>query len=162
MSDRQPEAKRRNGKHSSGPTTPEGKAVCSQNAVKHGLLSGEVLLPDEDEGALVELGEAIRAELKPATELERILVDRIVSSTWRLRRVLAVERDVFARTLEVSGGLEELLAETKKPGRFANGFPGEQGFSNLSRYEAAIERGLFRALDQLRILQAGRQKESVS
>ena len=35
-------ANRLNARKSTGPRTPEGKAVVSQNAVKHGLLAREV------------------------------------------------------------------------------------------------------------------------
>ena len=51
-SDKQADANRRNARKSTGPKTPEGKAVARLNAVKHGLLSQEVLLPGEDESAL--------------------------------------------------------------------------------------------------------------
>src|SRR5215203_4351798 len=64
-SDRKAEANCRNSLKSTGPKTPEGKAAVRLNALKHGLLSREVLLPGEDEEALRELGERLRAELQP-------------------------------------------------------------------------------------------------
>ena len=42
------EANRRNAQKSTGPKTAEGKAITSQNAIRHGLLATEILLPDED------------------------------------------------------------------------------------------------------------------
>ena len=42
------EANRRNARKSTGPRTLVGKARSSKNAVRHGLLSRDVLLPDED------------------------------------------------------------------------------------------------------------------
>jgi hypothetical protein len=56
-SDKKAEANRRNALKSTGPRTPEGKAAVRLNALKHGLLSEEILLPGEDEGALRELTE---------------------------------------------------------------------------------------------------------
>jgi hypothetical protein len=50
-STRKSEANRRNALKSTGPKTPEGQAVVRFNALKHGLLSREVLLPGEDEEA---------------------------------------------------------------------------------------------------------------
>jgi hypothetical protein len=47
-SDKQIRANRRNARKSTGPKTPEGKSVVSHNALKHGLLSQQILLPDED------------------------------------------------------------------------------------------------------------------
>jgi len=41
------EANRRNSLRSTGPKTPGGKARAAKNATRHGLLSREVLLPDE-------------------------------------------------------------------------------------------------------------------
>jgi hypothetical protein len=51
------QANRQNALKSTGPKTPEGKASVRHNALKHGLLAQEVLLPEEDEVALRELDE---------------------------------------------------------------------------------------------------------
>src|SRR5829696_2736905 len=95
-SDKQARANRENALKSTGPKTPEGKAAVRLNAIKHGLLSRETLLPGEDEEALRELGERLRDELQPAGELENLLVDRIVASYWRLSRLGRVEAGIFA------------------------------------------------------------------
>ena len=91
-SPKQVAANRRNALRSTGPRTPAGKALSSLNALKHGVLSGEVLLPSEEKTTLEELRQRIRIELRPVGELERFLVDRIVANAWRLRRLLAAER----------------------------------------------------------------------
>ena len=54
-SDKKAEANRRNSLKSTGPRRLEGKAAVRLNALKHDLLSEEVLLPGEDEAALREL-----------------------------------------------------------------------------------------------------------
>src|SRR5215217_4256734 len=95
-SDKKTEANRRNALKSTGPKTLEGKAAVRLNALKHGLLSRETLLPGEDEEALRELGERLRDELQPVGELENLLVDRIVSAYWRLSRLSRVEAGIFA------------------------------------------------------------------
>jgi hypothetical protein len=101
-SKKQIEANRRNARKSTGPKTPEGKAAVHLNALKHGLLSQEILLPEEDEEALRGLGEQLRAELKPVGVLESLLIDRIVSGYWRLRRMGQVEVGIFdSERLEV-------------------------------------------------------------
>lgn len=94
-SDKKAEANRRNALKSTGPKTPEGKAAVRLNALSHGLLSQEILLPGEDEEALRRLGEDLRAELLPLGELENLLVDRIIASYWRLRRLVRVEAGIF-------------------------------------------------------------------
>jgi hypothetical protein len=98
-SEKQDRANRRNAQKSTGPKTPEGKAAVRLNAVRHGLLSKEALLPGEDEAASLELAERLRAELQPAGELEALLVERIVAAHWRLGRLGRVEAGVFAHEL---------------------------------------------------------------
>ena len=89
-------ANRQNALKSTGPKTPVGKAAVRLNALRHGLLSEEILILGEDEEALRELAEGLRAELQPVGELECHLVDRITSLLWRLRRLGRVEAGIFA------------------------------------------------------------------
>ena len=91
----QAEASRLNAMKSTGPRTPAGKAVVALNAMKHGLLSRECLVKGENEADLVDFGKRLRSQLAPAGELELLLVDRIVSTAWRLRRLVAVETMLF-------------------------------------------------------------------
>jgi hypothetical protein len=98
-SDKQVRANQQNALKSTGPKTQEGKDAVRRNALKHGLLSQEVLLPGEDEAALKELGESLRDELQPVGELENLLVERIIAASWRLRRLGRVEAGIFTREL---------------------------------------------------------------
>ncbi|MBC7926357.1 MAG: hypothetical protein H7039_11935, partial [Bryobacteraceae bacterium] len=43
------EANRENSKSSTGPATPEGKRIASQNAFKHGLTSSQLIQPGENQ-----------------------------------------------------------------------------------------------------------------
>ena len=104
-SDKKAQANRRNARKSTGPKTPEGKNASRLNALRHGLLSKDILLPGEDGEALRELAEGLRAEVQPVGELESILVDRITSLLWRLRRLERVEAGIFA--WELYGELAE-------------------------------------------------------
>lgn len=98
--DKKIEANRQNALHSTGPKTTEGKNAVRFNAVKHGLLSREILLPDEDPEILTGLSERLRAELQPVGELEELLLDRIVTAVWRLGRLGRVEASIL--TWEIS------------------------------------------------------------
>src|SRR5918994_7133465 len=111
-SEKKAEANRRNALKSTGPKTPEGKDAVRLNALKHGLLSQEILLPGEDEEALRELGQNLRAELQPVGELESLLVDRIITAYWRLRRLGRVEAGIFA--WELYGELARRAQEEAK------------------------------------------------
>ncbi|HEX2097775.1 MAG TPA: hypothetical protein VHF46_01790 [Rubrobacteraceae bacterium] len=116
-SKKQNQANRQNALKSTGPKTPEGKASARLNATKHGLLSQEVLLPGEDEAALKELGERLRAELQPVGEMESLLVERIVDATWRLRRLSRVEAGIF--TWELYEELAERAQEEAETYEFS-------------------------------------------
>ena len=92
---RQLEANRRNAQKSPGPRTEAGRARSRLNALKHGLLSQEALLPEDDADALRELGESLKAELQPVGVLEDLLVDQITAAFWRLRRLGKVEVGIY-------------------------------------------------------------------
>lgn len=54
---RKAQTNRSNALRSTGPKTPYGKDASSKNALKHGVLSQEVLLPGEDKAVFLTLGE---------------------------------------------------------------------------------------------------------
>ena len=113
-SEKKKEANRRNALKSTGPRTPEGKDAVRRNALKHGLLSQEVLLPGEDADVLRELNEGLKAELQPVGVLENRLVDQIIAASWKSWRAARVETGIFA------GGFYEQLAERAE--READGY----------------------------------------
>ena len=104
-SERQIAANRANALHSTGPKTPEGKAAVRHNAMRHGLLARDVVLPEEDLDAFEDLLNQVRAELSPVGRIEELLVDRIVNIMWRLGRSARMETALFdwrVRELQVS------------------------------------------------------------
>src|SRR5688572_16242831 len=89
-SDRRAEANRRNAQKSTGPRTPEGKARSSLNGIKHGLAAQTAVLPGEDPAELEALAQSLAAEFRPAGglgALGAILLQRVVSIAWKLRRL---------------------------------------------------------------------------
>src|SRR5438270_8422824 len=93
---------------STGPRTAAGKAVVSQNALKFGLTSQQVVLPHEDPAAFEALHAGLLNQLKPANDAEHLWVDNGAVAEWRVRRV---ERTQHAW----------MIAEIKKkPGRDAD------------------------------------------
>jgi hypothetical protein len=81
-SDRQRSANRANARASTGPKTSEGKATVRLNAMQHGLLSRDVVLPGEDAEAFEDLRNRVWADLAPAGPLEELLTDRVVNAMW--------------------------------------------------------------------------------
>jgi len=89
------EVNRRNASLSKGPKTAGGKEISSKNALKHGLTSRAVLLPDEDEEAFVQFSERFRADLKPVGEVESFWAERCIELAWRLRRAGKAEAAIL-------------------------------------------------------------------
>jgi len=143
-SQKQTDANRENGKKG-GIKTEEGKAISRYNALKHGLLSKEVLIKGEDEDALQDLQKKLRQELLPASEIELLLVDRIASNIWRLKRALSFENGEVLCT--------QLIAESTM-GLMSNA-------DRFFRYETMLERGIYKALHELERIQAKRNGVNV-
>lgn len=143
ISQKQIEANQKNGKKG-GIKTEEGKAISRYNAMKHGLLSEQVLMKEEDAEALLMLEKKLRNELRPATEIEFLLVDKIASSVWRLKRALSFEKDDVIFTSDFDGTVG-LKADADR----------------FFRYETMLDRGIYKALHELERLQAKRNGEKV-
>lgn len=147
-------ANRKNAKKSTG---PKDTSLTRLNALKHGILSEEVLLNGEKRKDLEELGRRLRQELAPQGELEIILVDRIISSIWRLKRTLKVESAVMS--WEYEKGLHDYEGrpadERLACRRMFFGNDNEM----IIRYETTIERQIYRALHELIRLQGARKGE---
>src|SRR5512134_2153380 len=80
------EANRINAQKSTGPRTPEGKAVVSRNAITHGLLARAGVIPGEDAHEFEVHREGLRKQLRPGSPLEEVLAQRVVDLSWRLKR----------------------------------------------------------------------------
>jgi len=95
VNEKQNEANRQNALLSTGPKTDEGKTIVSQNAVKHGIFSQEVVITkgdgkenkDEYEQLLSQLNDT----LQPMGKLEELLVEKIAVNYWRMRRLMRYE-----------------------------------------------------------------------
>lgn len=154
---KQSQANRQNAKLG-GVKTEEGKEISKYNALKHGLLSKEVLLEKEDEQSLTELGKRLRNEIKPIGELEMLLSDRIIANFWRLKRALEVERNTMEwrkNYKEISFGLDEEPESQKKKKRIKAMIVNDDT-EKLLRYETAIERSIYKALHELQRIQSAR------
>ena len=91
----QVQANRSNAQKSTGPRTPEGKAVAAQNAVRHGLLAKEVVVKGEDPGEFEFYRQQMLEELAPVGLMEEMLAQRIVGLSWRLRRAERLQAAAF-------------------------------------------------------------------
>lgn len=141
-------ASRQNGAKSLGPKTVEGKHNSSQNAVRHGLLSGMTVLKDESREQFQELHDQYIAQFQPVGGLEHDAVEEMVSAQWRLRRLRLIEKTL----------LDDYGTDTGKPDaaqRIALAFhrlSNSPVLSLLERYEARLTRMYQRAFKHLLLL----------
>jgi len=88
-------ANRRNAQKSTGPRTSEGKSAVSQNAVKHGLLVRQDVISSESQADFDLYREQMLDELAPVSPMESMLAERIVSLSWRLKRVCRIQNQAI-------------------------------------------------------------------
>jgi hypothetical protein len=97
-------ANRLNAQKSTGPRTEAGKAIASRNSEKHTKLARTLLVASqshlESSSEFSALCDEYYESLDPVGPLEEMLVDRIVSAVWRLRRARHVESGEIALNLE--------------------------------------------------------------
>ena len=98
---RQFQANRLNALKSTGPRTEEGKRTSRRNALRHGLTAETVIDGLEDSEDYRGFEAAIIADYDAETAVERELVLRLASLLWRLRRIIAIETDLFAIQAEI-------------------------------------------------------------
>ena len=135
------------------PTITDNTADSSESPK---ALSQEILLPMEDADRLDELEDSLLAELQPQGELERILVDRIVSSVWRLKRTLRVESANMV--YEYQDRVDDHYPYDKVQRQLVALRDMLVGDSTekILRYETTIERQIYKALHELIRLQKAR------
>src|ERR1700691_4654028 len=95
ISPRQLAARRANALKSTGPRTSKGKEIARQNSLKHGFFSCDVVNAVLDGPARLDefttMLNALLAEYDPQSVRERILIDEVAASCWRIRRILRYE-----------------------------------------------------------------------
>jgi hypothetical protein len=65
------------------------------NALRHGLLARDIVLPDEDAGAFEDLRNEVQTDLAPVGAIEEFLVERVINAVRRLRRLARAETALF-------------------------------------------------------------------
>ena len=104
MSERQNEANQQNALLSTGHKSDVGKETVSQNAVKHGIFSQEVVISQRDgkenqneyELLILQLNDT----LQPIGKLEELLVEKIGVNYWRMRRLMRYETEQISDNMD--------------------------------------------------------------
>jgi hypothetical protein len=103
-------ANRANSQSSTGPTTNEGKSHSSKNAVRHGILSRNVVLDTHEQRIeFRELRQRCKAELRPKGLIERFLVEEIAILFWKLGVAEGLEFRELLRRQELSDGVNGIF-----------------------------------------------------
>jgi hypothetical protein len=89
-------ANRADAQLSTGPTSSEGKAKISHNALKTGLTGRTVLLPTDDVAAFQAHIERIFQEFTPESDEEKRLTQSLADTLWRLDRIPSLEAGIYA------------------------------------------------------------------
>ena len=146
-------ANRKNAERSTGPRSPAGKETSRRNALKHGLTGEGVALTNEDAAEVERVFGDLEAELRPSGAMGRLLVRRIATQAIRMERCVLQETAALSELVlqaeadaEASGLGEPEQAEA---GRRAMFDPSKEACL-ARKYEAAAERGFFKALKEFR------------
>jgi len=125
--------------HSTGPRTVTGKATSSRNSFKHGLASGQLIIPGENAGDYEGLLNALLEEYQPANPTEDTLVHELAQSHWLMQRAIAMQNNCFT----------------------SEGVDAKQ-LAVFLRYYTTYERSFHRALNTLLRLKKERVRQFVS
>jgi hypothetical protein len=141
-------ANRQNSLHSTGPATAEGKAASSQNALRHGLTSKQIVLPGEDAAHYDELRQDLLAAYIPSNAAEALLVEELAAASWRLLRARRQETLILQKLAGDEADCDTAFATAfvEKP----------KDVARLTRYITSIERAYYRALNKLEQIQKER------
>jgi hypothetical protein len=94
------EANRRNSQKSTGPTSPEGKAASSLNALKSGIHAGSHVIRGEDPVELQALTAEFLLHHRPTDPNQRALVDTLIAAEWTQRRLRRIEAQLWEYQVE--------------------------------------------------------------
>jgi hypothetical protein len=170
------QANRTNAQKSTGPRTPDGKAVVSQNALKHGLLARHAVIVGEDQGEFEFYRDQMLAELAPEGQMESTLAHRAVGLAWRLQRAERLQNEAFDAlyTEETTNPLRRLMRHpfagkreepAPEPGRdpalgriIVKDFANTRVLDRLLMYERRLEHSLYKTIAELQRLRLLREE----
>lgn len=137
-------------------TISEGPSNLNEDDARHYIFSREILLEEEKSCELNELRNKLVKELKPSDEIELLLVDRLISCVWRLKRCLKIESQTLEYNTSCIQEYEQGFLRTRKRSTkeltqlkalkmMQNINKGEE----LSKYETMLEIQIYKALREL-------------
>ncbi len=126
---------RQNARHSTGPRSSAGKLASSRNSLKHGLASGQLIIPGENSFAFESLRHDLMNDHQPANPTEELLVHEMAQAYWLTQRAIRLQNDCFTED-----GIDE------------------KRLALFLRYQSTHERRFHKALSALLKLKKDRRK----
>ena len=127
-----------------------------ESTTRQYIFSSEILIEGECASELEEIRNKLLKELKPSGEIESILVDRIVSSIWRLKRCLKIESQIIEFESSCIQEYEQGFFRTRKRTnkelsqlKALKITEDKDRLGELSKYETLLERQIYKALSAL-------------
>ena len=171
-------ANRKNSQKSTGPKTIEGKKAVAKNALKQGLFTNEAIIAGESLEDYNTMREKTLDELCPIGNMETILAERIVSLTWRLKRVERFQSIVIDAMIDdkinnpltnltkkmLPANLRRTQDDEDNPDLtlgnvIISDYSESRVLDRLSIYERRIENSLFKTIEELRRTKILREME---
>ena len=152
-------ANRKNAESSTGPTSQEGKARSSLNAIKTGLTARTMVFTPEDAQIYQQFSARLHTKYAPVDDDEKDLVQVIIDCEWRLRDVAPLEAAILA------GGRDKcahLVADVQDPVqreallRAEIYFMFKKDLTNIALQDRRISNKLQKAEAKLEALRAAR------
>ena len=154
---------------STGPRTPEGKAISAMNALQHGFTSRNIIVMPGQEPDFQRLQSQLSAQIRPEGALEESLFHHLLRDAWTLHRVELRQVEMAASgTAQRAPSAppnasepSELSSRTAAPFcalRIDPLFDPEcqTEFDRLERYHSRYQSSFHRSLRELRALQTTR------
>ncbi|HUS05098.1 MAG TPA: hypothetical protein VMZ52_02295 [Bryobacteraceae bacterium] len=159
------EAARINGAKSHGPKTPEGKAISSMNALRHGLCAKALVLSNEDAEAFEAMRNSYLEEFQPVGAGELDLLDEMVAARWRQCRGWGVETAMIDLKMDQQGKslearYQRLDEATRTAIAYASLTDGNHSLDQIQRHDTRLSRMYRLALKTLVERQDRRKKEN--
>jgi hypothetical protein len=134
-------ANQANAQLSTGPTSPEGKAVSSKNNLRHGLTGPFMILAWESKEEYASFKAELFAEHQPATLTEEMLVEDMAQSHWLRKRAITLQTLCFRTDVPAADQPKELAL--------------------YLRYQTTHDRAFYKALNQLLKLRSDKKKAEI-
>lgn len=135
---------------------PSVSAKPTRIIAKQNIFSGVVLMEGENAEDLNDIRGSLINELKPSNEIESIIVDRIISNIWRLKRCLNIESQILEHETsciqEYQQGLFRVRKRTEKELNQLKALKiaeNRDKIRELINYETILEEQTFKALNEL-------------